>query len=165
MNRPTIEQLNEFFLYDEQTGVFTWKKSRPTNNAKVGNVAGYRTPKNYIILRLLGFKFFAHHAAFALKTGKWPNKKMEIDHVNRVPDDNRISNLRECSRGQNICNRKAQKNNKLGVKGVHIHKGKYCATIRINNKPYHIGYFNNLEDAKNAYQLKAIEIYGDFATF
>ena len=43
---------------------------------------------------------------------------MEIDHINGIPSDNRISNLREVSHAQNMQNAKMRADNKSGVTGV-----------------------------------------------
>jgi len=45
----------------------------------------------------------AHCIAWALHYGEWP--KQEIDHINRVKNDNRIVNLRDVSHTENMRNR------------------------------------------------------------
>ncbi|WP_422109091.1 HNH endonuclease [Xenorhabdus bovienii] len=42
-----------------------------------------------------------------------------IDHINRIRNGNRITNLRECDFSENARNRKIQTNNKSGINGVH----------------------------------------------
>lgn len=61
--------------------------------------------------------------------------------------------------------RKIPKHNKSGFKGVSMHKsGKFIASIRVDKKNHHIGYFATKEDAALAYNQKAIEHYGkDYA--
>lgn len=60
-------------------------------------------------------------------------------------------------------NRKANKNNKLGVKGVYLLHNKYIASIEIDGQKIIIGVFDNLEDAKCARQNKERELFGEFA--
>jgi HNH endonuclease len=45
----------------------------------------------------------AHRAAWVIVHGEWP--KGEIDHINRVRSDNRLSNLRVVSHAENCQNR------------------------------------------------------------
>jgi hypothetical protein len=91
----------------------------------------------------------------------------EIDHVNGNTLDNRINNLRVCSHSQNMLNRHKFniKNTTSIFKGVHFRycNNKYCARIGFNNKRIVIGCFENEVDAAIAYDLKAKELFGDFA--
>lgn len=67
--------------------------------------------------------------------------------------------LKEGTRLDNISD-KLSKANTSGVRGVAFQKerNKYRARITFQNVEYHLGYFNNLEDAKRARE-KAEEIY------
>ncbi len=84
----------------------------------------------------------------------------EIDHIDRNKLNNQKSNLRFVSRRENNLNRKIPKHNKSGLRGVHFYKitNKWRATIRINGKDKHLGYFNQKEEAGRAYN-KAWLIY------
>ena len=84
--------------------------------------------------------------AWQLVNGPIPDG-LEIDHINRVRDDNRISNLRAVTRSLNRINT-VHRGNRLGVLGVSMHKnGLYRARFR--QKPL---YFKTLEAASRAYQ-------------
>jgi len=85
------------------------------------------------------------------------DKKIEVDHKNHPPRnehkiDNRKSNLEIVTRSQNMMNRSLAINNTSGVTGVRWHKfhNKWHATIKINQKPIHLGYFDNFDDAIKA---------------
>ena len=95
---------------------------------------------------------------------KAPNG-MEVDHINGNVLDCRLSNLRVCSRGENLRNRGAYKNNSSGRKGVSWSPwaNKWRAEIRLDRKGIHIGYFTCLEAAADAYDKAALELHGDFA--
>lgn len=87
-----------------------------------------------------------------------------IDHINRNPLDNRKSNLRICSQGENIRNRKQNKDNKLGVKGVYqIKNGSYCVRIEHDTIVEYVGLYKTLREAVDAYDTKAKEYFGEFA--
>ncbi|WP_246293847.1 hypothetical protein [Paenibacillus planticolens] len=42
-------------------------------------------------------------------------------------------------------------------------RGKYQVTIRFNNNPIYLGLFDNSKEAARVYNLKAVELFGDFA--
>ncbi len=90
-----------------------------------------------------------------------------IDHINGNKLDNRKCNLRFCNPSQNNANRKKQSFNKIGLKGVSYttdnNSNKYRARIGYRGKDVWIGTFDNSIDASNAYDKKAIELYGEFA--
>lgn len=94
-----------------------------------------------------------------------PPKGLVVDHINGDKLDNRLSNLRFCTQAQNNNNRAASPNNNSGYKGVHFSKfhKKWFAYISYNRKRISIGYFENKEDAANAYDFYAIKYHKEFA--
>lgn len=87
-----------------------------------------------------------------------------VDHINGNKIDNRKENLRICNYNQNAANRKKQKNNSSGFKGVDYFPyrtsyKKWRAGIRGDL----IGYFENKIDAAKAYDKAALKIFGEFA--
>ena len=92
-------------------------------------------------------------------------KGMDIDHINGNPLDNRKSNLRICTRAENMRNRGAQKNNTSGYKGVGWckHRKKWHAQIKHNGKQIYIGRYKDKEEAARAYDAKAKELHGEYA--
>lgn len=88
----------------------------------------------------------------------------EIDHINRNKLDNQKTNLRHCTHAQNGKNR--SNNTGRSTKGVSFHTTKevWQAYIRVDYKLIHLGYFNTQEEAKAAYQIAAIEHFGEFAS-
>lgn len=88
-------------------------------------------------------------------------KGLEIDHRNLDKLDNRKNNLRTCTHSENSRNRKVKSNSKTGYKGIHKEKNSDKWRVRINRK--HIGYFNELNHAIDAYNKAVREFYGEFA--
>lgn len=88
-----------------------------------------------------------------------------VDHVNRIPLDNRKSNLRLCTPAENSRNVGVSQSNSTGFKGVYFEKlnNKYRARIKYNGKRVSLGCYENAVDAAIAYDKKAIELFGDFA--
>lgn len=93
------------------------------------------------------------------------DKDIVVDHINHNGLDNRKSNLRICTSGQNTCNCLTSKNNKSGHKGVYWSKErkKWCAQISINNKTKGLGRYDTIEEAIEARKKAAKEYYGEFA--
>lgn len=159
MKEIDIKILKDNFLYDEKTGIFTWV----TGNYK-GKIAGSPQSEGYIYMMYKGHRFYAHRAAIAYVTGKWPNGY--IDHINFDTSDNRIENLRVVTFNQNMHHRRLTKTGKSGLRGVKITKyNTYEANIKINGKNKYLGSYKDKYEAYEAYKAAAIEIFGDSATF
>lgn len=87
-----------------------------------------------------------------------------VDHINQDTLDNRRCNLRLATPAQNLANMGRHRDNTSGFKGVHRHSsGLWAASICVNRKRTHIGYFRNPKDAARAYDAKARELRGEFA--
>jgi hypothetical protein len=111
-------------------------------------------------------EFYAARTGYRLgkKCTVWMHREIlgakpgqEVDHINRDCLDNRRLNLRICTHTQNQLNRKLNKNNKTGLRGVSLDsKGtnkKWHATISINGKTKSLGYFKTSQEAVSAYSL------------
>ena len=90
---------------------------------------------------------------------------MFTDHINGDKLDNRRSNLRVCSSSENMCNRGAQSNSTSGIKGVSWdnRSTKWRASIQLNGRKKHVGYFDTMEEAIRAYDEAALKLHGEFA--
>lgn len=147
MAQQTISQarLKALLNYDPDTGVFTWKVNRrPT--IRIGDIAGCER-RGYWVLKVDQHVYFSHRLAWLYVHGVWPTG--DIDHINRIRDDNRLSNLRECSRAENCQNTTARKSNTSGHKGVSwvAQRQKWVAQIVINGKNVNLGRYSSIEDA------------------
>jgi HNH endonuclease len=89
---------------------------------------------------------------------------MHVDHVSGEKLDNRIANLRLCTRSQNMANSKHRKNNTSGFKGVSPRaNGRWVAQIASGGVKMHIGVFDDPMSAHAAYADAAAKYHGKFA--
>lgn len=151
------EQLRVLFDYNTETGVIRHKtKGRIcTSKAKRGYLQMY-VPKGGVCA--------AHRVIWFWMTGAWPTH--HIDHINGDPTDNRWTNLREATNQQNHFNVRRRMKRDRPI-GVHRNPStrKHRARITFNGKPIHLGYFDTIEEARAAYEKKARELFGEFASF
>lgn len=138
---PPIERLNELFAYDSITGIVT----RNSTGKPILSVSS----RGYKVVHINYIRYSLHRIVWKLHTGDDPSP-YEIDHINRVKDDNRACNLRLVDRTGNLRNRGLFKNNRSGYKGVTKRGSKYEAQIVRNKKNHYLGSFNTAEDAHRA---------------
>tara|TARA_R110001592_G_scaffold111372_6_gene308490 strand:+ start:12415 stop:12906 length:492 start_codon:yes stop_codon:yes gene_type:complete len=161
MNKATHEYLMQHINYSPETGEFFWKKS-PAPPVLAGSRAGWLDSCGYRQISLQGRAYLAHRLAFLYMTGKPPER--EVDHANRIRDDNRWCNLRSCDRHQNTQNASVRKDNRLGIRGVWATRyGSYEAQV-IANKTKHRRKFKSVEEAAEWVLEKRKELHGDFST-
>jgi hypothetical protein len=88
-----------------------------------------------------------------------------VDHINNNPLDNRKENLRICTNAQNQYNRKRNKNNTSGYRGVRWSSQykKWRAVIIVNKHNIYLGIFDDPQKAHEVYVRAAHKYYGVFA--
>jgi hypothetical protein len=71
-----------------------------------------------------------------------------VDHKNHDGLDNRRANLRNCTQGANLQNRRsAQSNNSHGHYGIWRKRQRWVASIQVAGKRTYLGYFKTVEEA------------------
>jgi hypothetical protein len=157
----TQARLKELLHYNPDTGEFTWRV-KTNHGVNVGEVAGTVHTKGYRYIGLDGGHYVAHRLAFLYMEGRMPPG--QVDHINRVRDDNRWSNLRAASGQENQWNTVAKCNSRLGMKGIYFNERlrKYTADIRVNGRTKHLGCFETVAEAKAARNTAAMLIHGKF---
>lgn len=88
-----------------------------------------------------------------------------VDHINGNGLDNRKSNLRPATKSQNCRNKRLGRTNTSSkYRGVHWHSraGKWQASIRVNRKSIHLGYFHDELKAARAYDEASRKYHKNF---
>lgn len=158
MQTMDAELLRQTYDYDPLTGGFTRRKKWGSKAA--GSVVGNLSPQGYIQMCFQNRNYPAHRLAWLYVHGRWPVG--DVDHINRNRADNRIANLRELSRADNLANSGPRERSQSGIKGVSLRplrNGRrpnkaWRADIMIDGKRYFLGNFYTVEDAAAA-RLKA----------
>lgn len=164
----TVERLRELLRYDPSTGVFTWNKS-VAQKIKIGDRAGRVTTGGrggtYLRIKIASREHYAHRLAWLYVHGEWPPVGMQIDHINGDSLDNRIANLRPATSSQNQANRRTQRQNTSGIKGVGWSKvdRKWRVRVTTNGWDRYVGVYDRIEDAAAAYSVAAQKYFGEFA--
>ena len=155
----TIDRVNQLLSYDATSGILTWIKSRGT--VKNGTSVSHTNGRGYVAIGIDYESHLVHRIAWMLFYGEIPVG--EIDHINGVKTDNRISNLRLATRSINTFNISQRKDNSSGYVGVRWHPNdkRYSATISKNKKRFYLGYFKDFESAVAARKSKEAELFGD----
>lgn len=92
--------------------------------------------------------YLAHRVIWFMKNGDWP---IELDHINGLRSDNRLSNLRSVSHKINLKNQRLRKTNTSGHNGVYwfARDQKWMVLIKVDGVSKFGGYFDRIEDAIN----------------
>jgi hypothetical protein len=156
----TLERLKHLLHYNPTTGIFTWRET--TGRMKSGKLAGTEAD-GYIHIKVDGKIYGAQRLAWFYMTGEWP--VCLVDHRNTRKNDNIWENLREATELQNAQNKSAYRCNKSGFKGASFfpQTGRWRATIRVNKRHVHLGFFSSAREAGEAYATAAIKHHGEYA--
>lgn len=173
-----VDFLRECFECDFETGVLTWKK-RPDehfvtarsahawNRKLAGKVAGGLTDQGYRVMPVTKegssrYRVRASHVVWVLAGNLLPDD-MQLDHVNRTPDDNRLCNLRLVTSAQNAWNR-TYRSGKSGIVGVTWmpNAKTWRATIYADGKTITLGFFEFIQDAVNARREAELKYRGKY---
>jgi hypothetical protein len=141
----TQDYIKKLFKYNPETGDLLWRIQKGTQGI-IGNVTGCTDDRGRILIKINSKRYYAHRLVFLYHHGYFP--EYEIDHIDRNPSNNRISNLREVSHICNMRNAKRDRTNTSGITGVYQVKGdgKWRAAITINRKIYHLKFTSSFKD-------------------
>ncbi len=163
---PPAELLRKLLRYDADTGYLYWLP-RPEEMFPAGNglqwngrFAGRRAftaiSGGYYVGAIHYQNYMAHRIIWKMTYGVEP---IEVDHINGVRTDNRLSNLRNVTSAENSRNSGRDSRNTSGVTGVYRHfDGRWRARIWVNGRARCLGCFHAFDDAVRARKAAEAEI-------
>ena len=159
----TQELVRELFSYE--LGKLYWRIS-PVGHVKPGTRAGCQEKGHYWKIGINGREYREHRLIFLFFHGYMPKY---IDHISdELTDegikDNHICNLRQVAKGANL-QKSPRRRGRSKYRGVIWFKrdSNWQAGARFKDHQYHLGYFDNEEDAAKAYDKFVIDHYDEYA--
>ena len=110
---------SKWLRYEDGRLYWIAKTHPQAQRIKIGSEAYRYDEYGYKRLTVNGKKTSCHRIIWEMHHGAIP-RGMEVDHINRVRDDNRIENLRLVTRSQNALNSKLKATNTTGIKGLYF---------------------------------------------
>ena len=148
VKKPLLLDVDDFPLYQQKR----WKVVKGDEKTRRMNRVVEQNGIEFITL-----------TRFLLK----PNFNRVVDHINGNSMDNRRCNLRICTISQNTANQRKQRGCSSKYRGVSFAKGckkrPWQSYIQKDGKTVSIGYFKSEVEAAEAYNKKALELFGEFA--
>lgn len=173
-NIPSQQVLKQLFDYNPETGIAIWLKRKPEfinasseveavgkatawNNRLEGKQLGTLDTNGYLKIAIFNQRFWLHRIIWKWMEGYDPD---QVDHIDGVRSNNSWVNLREVSVKENAKNKRRLNRNTTGVTGVSICKrtGKYHTYIGHGDTRITLGYFADLESARNARKTAEIKL-------
>ena len=157
--------LNEYWMEIEKYENYSVSIFGRVRNAKTGRLLlpvlgdtgyyrvhlcnGIDNHKKFYVHRLVANAFLHNH-----------KRKPCVDHIDNDKKNNNVNNLRWCTIQENNMKKSKKSTNTSGYTGVTYDelRNEYRARI----KGHHIGRYKSAEEAHKAYQVKALELFGEF---
>ena len=151
-----IERLRALFSVTEDGQLvrkINWYKG------KAGDVVGCLQSAGYLLCRVDGKFMLVHRIIFAIHYGYLPDS---VDHKDGNILNNRPSNLRAATQGQQLYNTKVRAANRYGVKGLDKPKNNWRGRIWVNGVQHSIEHKDRtvVEEWLNRTRQ---ELHGEFA--
>ncbi|ATS93450.1 putative homing endonuclease [Pectobacterium phage DU_PP_I] len=157
-----VVDLSELFLYDPNTESKIRHKVNRKRVKKGTEVPASKHSAGYHVCNVKGQTRFIHHIVWELHNGPIP-EGMEVDHIDRVRDNNLIENLRLGSGSQNMGNSSGH-SDKAGdlPKGVYKARNKFFGKIMHKGVTHKFSSYD-VEEVKKWVIDKRVELFGEFA--
>lgn len=155
----TQKLLRELFYYKD--GNLYWKNA-PSGKIKKDSIVGTINAHGYRVTKINYKGYRVHRLIYLYHHGYLPDI---VDHIDGNKLNNNIENLREVTQTQNQHNRKINKSNTSGIKGVYWHKTKkkWLAGCSHNGKWKNFGPFATKEEAEKTIREFREKIHGIYA--
>jgi hypothetical protein len=152
MNYIEIELFERKIRFYDENHIELEFKNKKDNWKPVSINSSRKHKYKTIYVSKYGFTYIilVHRLVFYSHNPSWDfydvSKDNVIDHIDGNKQNNSITNLQCVSNQENSFNRKKAK----GYSWCKRYK-KWRSKIQVNRKSIHLGYFDNEEDARNAY--------------
>lgn len=141
----TLEELANVFAIDVWAGKVYYANRTHPNAHLNGREAGYVSGKGHVVIEHNNVAFRRSHIVWLAANGAWPEQ--QIDHINRMPSDDRIENLRDVDNFTNCANKKSRLNK---YNCTYAHGRRWRAAVRHQYKIHHLGVFDTRDEAAEA---------------
>lgn len=153
----TRRELRELFDYNSD-GTFTRRTS--SNRWRAGLlVRGSIRSDGYLTVFAKGKPVLFHRAVYIWHYGKI---KKEIDHINGLRHDNRIENLREVGRSENLCNLHNKPFNRTGFKNLRFRRGRWVGQVSFKRQKFEVSSKDKKVAVEKTAELRKA-LHGEFA--
>jgi hypothetical protein len=176
---PDIAYVRECLDYDPAAGIFIWRERPPHhfpslmacrwwNTRFAGKAAGGGSKTDYWRVRIGHVHFKAHRLAWLIIHGE-PLPKI-IDHIDGDTLNNRISNLRAATHGENRTNQRTLPlGTASGEIGIYFRQRgnskRFAVHIAAGGRRHWIGHFGTLDEAIAARKEAAKRLHGEFSPY
>lgn len=154
----TQSELKSILSYCPESGNFVWLIRH--GRAHPGKIAGSLRKDGYVSIIIARKSHKAHRLAWLYVNGEWPVGR--LDHEDNCQSNNRWDNIRLATHSQNMSNRKLNKNNSVGHKGIVVRGSIFKVYINKNGVRRN-GSCTSLEEAIATRARWAEELHGEFA--
>jgi len=151
-----LERLHELFYLDTEGNLI--RRVSVNSRARKGEVIS-PSEDYYRTVGVDGSYYLMHRLVHYLNSGEWPDT---VDHIDGDTSNCHPDNLRSATQQEQCRNRRTKSS--TGYKGVHPSKSRYRARIWDGEKRIGLGSYLTKEAAAEAYNLKALELFGEFAS-
>ncbi len=148
-------------LFNYKDGNLYWKPNpnSKTKNNSLANCVGYG---GYMQTNYKQKQYRTHRLIFLMHHGYLPEM---VDHIDGNKSNNKIENLRACTRTQNLLNSKIPITNTSGAKNVFWRKqrNKWEVKFKVNKVAKYFGLYDDLELAELVATEARDKYHGEFA--
>lgn len=145
----SYELAHKLFKYDPVTGILI-RKLTVSSRAVAGYKISTVNTAGYVVVRFESKLQYVHRIVWLMTYGSWPSR--EIDHIDGVPSNNKLENLRHVTRSQNLLNKSVDS----GTYWSHRDKV-WIATIQVDGVKKHIGQHKVKSIAERMYRMEKLK--------
>lgn len=156
-NELTQQRAKE--LFEHVDGNLIWKVNK--KSAKAGNIAGCKNSRGYLTVQVDGKNKTVHRVIWLMEYGWLPKL---IDHIDGDRINNVLSNLREATVSQNLCNSRDYKKKSGLARNVRWNAKSQRWNIRVmkDQKEHYIGSCKDYDEAVSMAVAARKRFFGEF---